>query len=95
MIEVKAKADDSRGGCDVSISFNGNGKDLVEETLALIQGVMGSLKDEDIMLHFLVLKTIADHKEILLGNEERDEHDDKADAFERFVATAKFREGVN
>lgn len=73
MVSAKATADDKRRGCEVSISMEGNGHKLVEEILALIQGVMGSLKEQDLILHLLVLQTIADHSEILLGEEMSDE----------------------
>lgn len=90
MVKAEATANNEKGGCEVSISMKGHGKDLIEETLALIQGVMGSLKKQDRILHMLVLQAIAENSEILLGKEE-----DIAKEFERFVATAKFREGVN
>lgn len=90
MVKVEAKANDKKQGCNVSISMEGNAKDLIEETLAVIQGVMGSLKDEDRILHILALKAIAENSEILIGEEK-----DIAKDFERFVATAKFREGIN
>lgn len=90
MVKVEARANEEKKGCDVSISMEGNGKDLIEETLAVIQGVMGSLKDEDIILHMLALKAIAENSEILIGEEK-----DVAKDFERFVATAKFRGGIN
>ena len=90
MVKAEAKVNNERHGCNVSISMEGNGKDLIEETLAIIQGVMGSLKDEDRILHMLALQAIADNSEILLGEDE-----DIAKDFERFVATAKFRGGVN
>lgn len=73
MVEVKATADDERGGCEVAISMKGTGNELIEETLALIQGVMGGLKDKDIILHLLAIRTIADHPEILLGEDESKE----------------------
>lgn len=92
MIEAKATADDNRGGCEVTITLNGSGQQLVEETLALIQGVMGSIKDKDVILHLLIIKAIAEHSEILRGD---DEESDKAQEFERLVATTKFRGGVN
>ena len=73
MIEAKATSDDKRGGCEVSISMKGKGYELVEETLALIQGVLESLKDEDMFLHLLAIQVIAEHREILLGKDEREE----------------------
>lgn len=90
MVKAEATANNEKKGCEVSISMRGHGKDLIEETLALIQGVMGSLKEQDRILHMLALQAIADDSAILLGEEE-----DIAKEFERFIATAKFREGVN
>ena len=90
MVKAEATATNAKGGCEVSISMRGHGKDLIEETLALIQGVMGSLKEQDRMLHMLALQAIAENSEILIGEEK-----DIAKEFERFVATAKIREGVN
>ena len=90
MVKAEATANNEQGGCNVSISMQGHGKDLIEETLALIQGVMGSLKEQDIILHMLALQAIAENTDILLGEEV-----DIAKEFERFIATAKIREGIN
>lgn len=90
MVKVEATANEKKNGCNVSISMQGHGQDLINETLALIQDVMGSLKGQDRILHMLAFQAIAENTEILLGEEE-----DIAKEFERFVATAKFREGVN
>ena len=90
MVKAEATANNEKNGCEVSISMRGHGKELIEETLALIQGVMGSLKQEDRILHMLALQAIAENSEILIGEEE-----DIAKEFERFVATAKIREGIN
>lgn len=90
MVKAEATVNKEKNGCNVSISIDGHGEDLINETLALIQGVMGSLKEQDRILHMLALQTIAEHSEILLGEEE-----DIAKKFERFVATAKIREGIN
>lgn len=90
MVKAEAIANSEKNGCEVSISMRGHGKDLIEETLALIQGVMGSLKEQDRILHMLALQAIAENTDILLGEEV-----DIAKEFERFVATAKIREGIN
>lgn len=92
MIEVKAIVDNSKDGCNVDISMEGNSKDLLNETLAIIKSLMGSLKEEDAILHLLALKAMADNKKILCGEESED---DKAKMFERFVATASIKKGVN
>ena len=90
MVKVESIANEEKKGCNVSISMSGNSKELVEETLAAIQGVMGSLKEQDALLHLLAIRAIAENREILLGEE-----GDIAEDFERFVATTKFREGIN
>lgn len=90
MVKVEARANDEKQGCNVSISMEGNGKELVEETLAVIQGVMGSLKEQDALLHLLAVEMMIENIEILTGEESN-----KAEDFERFVATTKFREGIN
>ena len=91
MVKAEATANEKKNGCNVSISMQGHGKELIEETLALIQGVMGSLKEQDRILHMLALQAIAENSEILIGEEE----DIIAKEFERFIATAKIREGIN
>lgn len=73
MVKAEATANEKKNGCNVSISMQGHGKDLIEETLALIQGVMGSLKDVDAFLHLLAIQAIAEHREILLGEDESKE----------------------
>lgn len=90
MVKAEATADNNKGGCNVSVSIEGHGKEILEETLALIQGLMGSLKEESFALHLVAVKSIADNPEILLGEEEGIAKD-----FERFVATTKFRGGIN
>lgn len=90
MVKVEARANNERKGCNVSISMEGNGEDLINETLALIQGVMGSLKEQGKILHMIALQATAENSKILIGEKE-----DIAKEFERFIATAKFREGVN
>lgn len=90
MVKAEATVNDEKKGCNVSISIEGHGEDLINETLALIQGVMGSLKEQSVMLHMVALQAIADNSDILLGGE-----DEIAKSFERLIATAKFREGVN
>ena len=90
MVKAEARANDEKQGCNVSISMEGNGKELVEETLAVIQGVMGSLKEQDALLHLLAVEMMIENIEILTGEESN-----KAEDFERFVATTKFREGIN
>lgn len=90
MIEVKADTTDHRTAVDVKVDA-----DLIEygaEILAIIHSLMGAVKNDDIRLHTAILKALADDPHILLGVKE---DADKAKDFERFVATAKFRGGVN
>lgn len=92
MIEIKANTnkDDHSIGCEVNV--NANGIEYMAEAISIIESLMKGLRRDDMYLHATVLKVLADHPYILLGE---DEESDKAKDFERFVATAKFREGVN
>lgn len=90
MIEVKAIADPTKGGCNVSITMEGNGHAILEESLAIIQGVMGSLKSEDMALHMLACRALADDPRILFGEDEEDMFVSRKD-----VQRIKIREGVN
>lgn len=93
MVEVKATADDARKGCNVSISMEGQGQAILEETLAVVQGVMDSLKDQDVLLHMLALKIIADEPSILLG---QDEHEGKIKAgLAKLMSKGILKKGVN
>lgn len=89
MIEVKAIQNDERKGTEVSISIDGSNRDLFEESIAIVQAVMGSIKEADILLHTLLLKTLADNPHILLG-EDVEEEIDQLDT--RHIT---FKEGVN
>ncbi len=92
MIEIKAETNtkDKSIGCEINV--NANGIEYMAEAISIIESLMKGLRGDDIYLHATVLKVLADHPHILLGE---DEESDKAKHFERFVATAKFREGVN
>lgn len=91
MIEIKANVNEEKRGCEVSLSIEGYGNDILHEALAIIQGVMGGLKDQSFALHLVALKAISENPWILTGSEENDVADD----FEKFVATSKLREGVH
>ena len=92
MIEIKANTnkDDYSIGCEVNV--DANGIEYMAEVISIIESLMKGLRRDDVYLHATVLKVIAEHPYILLG---KDEGSDKAKDFERFVATAKFKEGVN
>ena len=92
MIEIKANTnkDDLSIGCEVNV--DANGIEYMAEVISIIESLMKGLRRDDIYLHATVLKVLAEHPHVLLGE---DEDSDKAKDFERFVATAKFREGVN
>lgn len=91
MIEVKAITNEDKSiGCEVNV--DANDIEYMAEVTAIIESLMKGMRRDDIYLHATVLKVLADHPHILLGE---DEDSDKATEFERFVATAKFGEGVN
>lgn len=92
MIEIKANTnkDDHSIGCEVNV--DANGIEYMAEVISIIESLMKGLKRDDIYLHATVLKVLAEHPHVLLSE---DEDSDKANDFERFVATTKFREGVN
>ena len=68
MIEVKATTTaDHRTEVDVKVDAG-----LVEygaEILAIIQSLMGAVKNDDIRLHTAIIKAIADDPKILLGED--------------------------
>ena len=91
MIEVKATTNEDKSiSCEVNV--DANGIEYMAEVTAIIESLMKAMKRDDIYLHATVIKMLADHPYILLGE---DEDSDKAAKFERFVATTKFGEGVN
>lgn len=92
MIEIKTTTNKDNMTTGTSISVNADGLEYMAEVISIIESLMKGLRENDIYMHATVLKIIADHPHILLGE---DEESDKAKDFERFVATAKFKEGVN
>lgn len=91
MIEVKATTNEDKS-ISCAVNVDANGIEYMAEVTAIIESLMKAMKRDDIYLHATVIKMLADHPHILLGE---DEDSDKAAEFERFVATTKFREGVN
>ena len=90
MVSVKSKSDKERGGCELSISIEGYGEDILYEAISVVKGVMGSLKEESKALHLLAIKAIADDPTILIGDEE----DDDIISLDN-VQHVSFKEGVN
>ena len=87
---VKVEAQVNGDHTDVSVAMEGKGIDIVNEAISVIQAVMGDLKKNEEPLHLVAIKAIADDPSILLGGDEA-----QVERFEKLMATAKFREGVN
>lgn len=92
MIEIKATTDKDSMTTGTEISVNANGLEYMAEIISVIESLMKGLKNNDAFLHAMVLKIIAEHPHILLGEEEES---DKAKEFEKLVAMTKFKEGVH
>lgn len=92
MIEIKATTNAENGSTGCEINVNANGLEYMAEIISIVESLMKGLKENDAFLHATVIKIFAEHPHILLGE---DEESDKAKEFERLVATAKFKEGVN
>ena len=91
MIEVRATTNKDKSiGCEVNV--DANDIEYMAEVTAIIESLMRGLRETDTLLHIAVLKVISENPHILLGVTE---NSDRAKDFERFVATTKFREGVN
>lgn len=91
MIEVKATTKKDKS-ISCAVNVDANGIEYMAEATAIIESLMKGMRRDDKFLHATVLKVLADHPHILLGE---DEDSDKAAEFERFVSTTKFGEGVN
>ena len=74
MIEMKAIANNEKGTTEVSCHIEGTGADLANEAVSIIESMMGDLKKQSIIIHFVILKALADNPEILIGGD-NDEHD--------------------
>ena len=72
MIEIKAKAveENEREGVDIKMRMVGRGDHIEAEALAIISALMRDLKSGDKGVHEHCLKTIAEHPEILLGEDQ-------------------------
>ena len=71
MIEVKATTveQDEGKGVQIEAQTEGSGLEIVNETLSIIKALMGNLKREAPLFHLMALKTIADNRDILCGDE--------------------------
>ena len=91
MVEVKATTDENRL-THTEVSIEADDIEYMAEVTAIIESLMRGLRETDTLLHAAVIKVISENPHILLGVTE---NSDRAKDFERFVATTKFREGVN
>lgn len=91
MVEVKATTDENKL-THTEVNIEADDITYMSEVTAIIESLMRGLRETDILLHAAVLKVISENPHILLGVTE---NSDRAKDFERFVATTKFRGGVN
>lgn len=70
MVEVKATATMSgeNQGTEVSVKLSGEGMQIANEALSVIEALMGDIKENSVLLHALCLEAIANNPGILLGN---------------------------
>ena len=73
MVEVKATADNVRNGTSVKVKYDGTGFDVIQETVALIRGLMGDLRKNAPNLHAAIITELALDPSVLLGEDEDDE----------------------
>lgn len=91
MVEVKATTDENKL-THTEVTIEADNVTYMSEVTAIIESLMRGLRETDTLLHTAVLKVISENPHILLGVTE---NSDRAKDFERFVATTKFRGGVN
>lgn len=94
MIEVKATTveQDGEKGVRVEAQTEGSDLEIVNETLILIKALMGNLKQKEPYLHLMAIKTIADNRDILCGDEAEDK-ERAAKAMSEIMSKAIIREG--
>ena len=94
MIEVKATTVEKDGekGVQIEAQTEGSGLEIVNETLFIIKSLMGNLKRESPLLHLMAVKTIADNRDILCGDEAEDK-ERAAKAMSEIMSKAIIREG--
>ena len=91
MVEVKATTDENKL-THTEVNIEADDITYMSEVTAIIESLMRGLRETDTLLHAAVLKVISENPHILLGVKEES---DRAKDFERFVATTKFRDGIN
>lgn len=91
MIEVKATTDEN-DLTHTEVTIEADNVTYMSEVTAIIESLMRGLRETDTLLHTAVLQVILENPHILLGVKEES---DRAKDFERFVATTKFRDGIN
>lgn len=91
MIEVKAITQEDKT-THTEVNIDADDIEYMAEVTAIIEALMKGMRETSVLLHAAVLKVILENPHILLGAKE---DSDRAKDFERLVATAKFREGVN
>lgn len=91
MIEVKATTDEN-DLTHTEVTIEADDVEYMAEVTAIIESLMRGMREANTLLHTMVLKVISENPHILLGV---NENSDRAKDFERFVATTKFRGGVN
>ena len=77
MVKVEANTvmrGESRGA-EVTIDLKGDGIQIADEILVIIQGLMGEMKENDRLLHLFCLQAIASNPKILLGKEDDEEEE--------------------
>ena len=67
MIEIKATT--HKGTTAVEVGVEADAIAYMAEVVSSIESLMGKLKEDDKRMHACVLKVIADHPKILLGND--------------------------
>lgn len=94
MIEVKAETIEKNGeqGVQINSQVTGTGLEILNETLLIIKALMDSLKDNDPILHSAALEAIADHRDILCGDEAEDK-ERAAKAMSEIMSKAIIGEG--
>lgn len=77
MIKIKANATmrGENAGTEITIEMRGEGMQIANEALSIIQGLMGDIKGNSRVLHAMCLEAIADNPEILLANKDDEEED--------------------
>ena len=94
MIEVKATTVETDGekGVQVQAQTEGDGLEIVNETVLIIKALMSNLKNEAPHLHSVALMAIADHRDILCGDEAEDK-ERAAKAMSEIMSKAIIGEG--